>query len=550
MRVLGRGGFGITYLAFDLNLNGAVALKEYFPAGHARRLGNGSVGPRLRKPGRIRLGPEELSRRGQAIHRLDHPNVVRARRYFKERGSAFIVMDYVEGDSLEEILRQRSKLTFAEWQPLLGQLLDGLEHIHDHDYLHRDLKPRKHRRPRCGRRAGPHRFRLGADRSRRTNQHTVVHRWLCADRAVRQQKAEPTGRPLRSRRRLVPRAARRDSSQRAQPSDQGHDRPSLGASERRRTRLARGARPLPCATAERPATVGGRAPARGRKAVRVSKQPSSGEIPDAIRTAEERPRHGAGGAAVSAVQRLGRSEMGRPANQRDVQRGGVRALSTALEGRMPGTSRCSRSGWIVKPTGSPGCSNSKKTEPSKRSRAGESRVLSDRGRRQSRLCPRRRGLALREWGRRWTPNPTGKDPGSALTAYHSRSGSGASRRNGKGRRKRRPKPQERRSSCSGTDRRLQQRCAIPEAEIACGWSESRGSVTAVIACAAAFEISRQNGILMLSTFGGLLGVSVLAFQQEWVWALMALYFLGGAGLWWVAARLCRAPRPSEDGSAA
>ena len=142
MRVLGQGGFGITYLAFDLNLNGPVALKEYFPDGYAQRLADGSVGPASSdSQGVFAWGLKTFLAEAQAIHRLRHPNVVRAHRYFKARGGAFIAMEYVEGDSLEKILGDRPRLTAAEWRPRFEQLLDGLEHVHDHDYLHRDLKP-------------------------------------------------------------------------------------------------------------------------------------------------------------------------------------------------------------------------------------------------------------------------------------------------------------------------------------------------------------------------------------------------------------------------
>ena len=142
VRVLGRGGFGITYLAFDLNLNGPVALKEYFPAGRARRLVHGSVGPASPENRAVfEWGRKSFLAEAQAVHRLRHPNVVRAHRYFEDRGSVFIVMEYVEGDSLAKILKDRGKLTFSEWAPLLDQLLAGLEHVHDREYLHRDLKP-------------------------------------------------------------------------------------------------------------------------------------------------------------------------------------------------------------------------------------------------------------------------------------------------------------------------------------------------------------------------------------------------------------------------
>ena len=142
MRVLGQGGFGITYLAFDLNLNGPVALKEFFPTEYARRLPDGSVASASSETRDVfDWGLKRFLDEARAIHRLRHPNVVRAHRYFEVRGGAYIVMEYVAGNSLDKILKDRRPLTFAEWQPLLEELLAGLEHVHQHEYLHRDIKP-------------------------------------------------------------------------------------------------------------------------------------------------------------------------------------------------------------------------------------------------------------------------------------------------------------------------------------------------------------------------------------------------------------------------
>ena len=140
--MLGRGGFGITYLAYDHNLNGPVALKEYFPRDFARRRRDGAVAPESRDSRKFfDWGLKSFLAEARAIHQLRHPNVVRAHRYFETRGGGWIVMEYVEGDSLSRILNDRGRLTFAEWRPLLEKLLDGLEHVHEHDYLHRDIKP-------------------------------------------------------------------------------------------------------------------------------------------------------------------------------------------------------------------------------------------------------------------------------------------------------------------------------------------------------------------------------------------------------------------------
>ena len=142
VRVLGTGGFGITYLAFDHQLDGPVALKEYFPAEVATRAAGGrvaSMSPEQREV--FAWGLDRFIDEARSIHRFRHPNVVRAHRYVKEHGTAYIVMEYVEGESLQAILDERGRLTADEWRRWLDPLLDGLAHVHGHGYLHRDIKP-------------------------------------------------------------------------------------------------------------------------------------------------------------------------------------------------------------------------------------------------------------------------------------------------------------------------------------------------------------------------------------------------------------------------
>lgn len=141
-RTLGQGGFGITYLAWDERLGGPVALKEYFPGSYAARGRNGNVTPASRQSGEtFRWGFDRFLQEAQTIHKLSHGNVVHVRRHFEANGTAYLAMEYVEGDSLESILKERRKLTPDEWRPILDALLDGLAHVHSHDYLHRDIKP-------------------------------------------------------------------------------------------------------------------------------------------------------------------------------------------------------------------------------------------------------------------------------------------------------------------------------------------------------------------------------------------------------------------------
>ena len=142
VRVLGAGGFGITYLAFDHKLDGPVALKEYFPAGLAGRADERRVVVSSSEHAEVfAWGLDRFIEEARAIHRFRHRNVVRAHRYIEAHGTAYIVMEYVEGDSLAVLLEARGSLSVAAWRQWLDHLLDGLAHVHDQGYLHRDIKP-------------------------------------------------------------------------------------------------------------------------------------------------------------------------------------------------------------------------------------------------------------------------------------------------------------------------------------------------------------------------------------------------------------------------
>ena len=142
MRVLGAGGFGITYLAFDHHLNGPVAIKEYFYAGLAARDSDGTVAPgSASNAAGFDWGRDRFLDEARLLARLDHRNVVRVQRCFEANNTAYIVMEYVEGESLAAFLERHGRLTPAQWRPWLDALLAGLEHVHRRDYLHRDVKP-------------------------------------------------------------------------------------------------------------------------------------------------------------------------------------------------------------------------------------------------------------------------------------------------------------------------------------------------------------------------------------------------------------------------
>ncbi len=141
-KVLGGGGFGITYLAHDVNLQLPVAIKEYFPAELAVRGTDHSVGMRSSdSAAQFQWGLERFIEEARALASFRHPNIVRVLRYFKEHGTAYIVMEYESGDPLKRWLADHPGLSQQSLLQIVFPLLDGLEAVHKLHFLHRDIKP-------------------------------------------------------------------------------------------------------------------------------------------------------------------------------------------------------------------------------------------------------------------------------------------------------------------------------------------------------------------------------------------------------------------------
>ncbi len=144
-RVLGRpGGFGITYLGWDINLQQRVAIKEYLPREICTRSANSldvHVHTADDKRG-FEFGKEQFLREARIVAKLDHPNIVRVRNFFNANATAYLVMDYYEGMSLGDYLSSvRSKLEPEIAVPLFHHILEGLQYVHERGLVHRDLKP-------------------------------------------------------------------------------------------------------------------------------------------------------------------------------------------------------------------------------------------------------------------------------------------------------------------------------------------------------------------------------------------------------------------------
>jgi len=140
-KVLGVGGFGLTYLAIDTNLKLRVALKEYLPGEIASRGTDQSVTPNSSKNAEdFMRGKRSFLDESRTLASFRHPNIVRVMRFFEANGSAYMVMEYVEGDALPDWIKPRRPLTEKQIVALAGPLLDGLVVVHDAGYLHRDIK--------------------------------------------------------------------------------------------------------------------------------------------------------------------------------------------------------------------------------------------------------------------------------------------------------------------------------------------------------------------------------------------------------------------------
>ena len=141
-RVLGQGGFGITYLGWNVALDIPVAIKEYLPADLATREHDLSVVPQSSQAAsNFAWGLDRFLDEARILARFQHRNIVRVHHFFEAHSTAYIVMEYAEGETLSAFLTRKWRLREAELKATLYPILDGLEVVHHADFLHRDIKP-------------------------------------------------------------------------------------------------------------------------------------------------------------------------------------------------------------------------------------------------------------------------------------------------------------------------------------------------------------------------------------------------------------------------
>ena len=140
LRVIGRGGFGITYEVGDRRLQRRVAMKELFPES-AFRTGSMVLTPPQGRAA-FRAARERFMREARVLARFTHPGIVRIYEVFEEHGTAYLVMELLEGRTLIELLEQRNRpLTEAEVLDVAGRVAAALRPVHAAGILHRDINP-------------------------------------------------------------------------------------------------------------------------------------------------------------------------------------------------------------------------------------------------------------------------------------------------------------------------------------------------------------------------------------------------------------------------
>ncbi len=141
-RVLGRGAFGITYLAEDINLHRPVAIKEFFPSQHCTRVGSTEIKPLSDESAEdFSWAMERFLSEARTLAQFEHPNIIRVINVFERNGTAYMVMHYESGVSLSALLKRRRTLNERELAKITLPILDGLEKVHASGFIHRDIKP-------------------------------------------------------------------------------------------------------------------------------------------------------------------------------------------------------------------------------------------------------------------------------------------------------------------------------------------------------------------------------------------------------------------------
>ena len=144
--MLGQGGFGITYIGWDLALNRKVAIKEYFPSAYVSRDACAGTAlqwyPSQQAQEARSMGKDLFLKEARKMNRVDSiPQVVHVQELFEDNQTAYIVMNYIPGENLEKRMKRTGPLPWKQVQSLLLPVAEIMQKVHDAGLVHRDLSP-------------------------------------------------------------------------------------------------------------------------------------------------------------------------------------------------------------------------------------------------------------------------------------------------------------------------------------------------------------------------------------------------------------------------
>ena len=142
-KVLGKGGFGITYLAYDVKYQKVIAIKEYFPIELAVRGADGGLMVRDRKSAELfKTGVAKFYNEASFIAKFsDNPNIVKVYQFFYENNTAYFTMEYLTGMTLKDYVGFCGPLTVGQAVSVAEKAASALKDIHRENVLHRDVSP-------------------------------------------------------------------------------------------------------------------------------------------------------------------------------------------------------------------------------------------------------------------------------------------------------------------------------------------------------------------------------------------------------------------------
>ncbi len=140
---IGQGGFGITYIGLDIWLQKRVAIKEYMPTALATRdFISAKVLPIKQQETAFLQGLNSFLHEARNLAKFDHPNIVHVHNFFEENQTGYMVMDYLEGQSLIDLLMESNgRLTVKQTLDIMLPILDALAEVHTANIYHRDISP-------------------------------------------------------------------------------------------------------------------------------------------------------------------------------------------------------------------------------------------------------------------------------------------------------------------------------------------------------------------------------------------------------------------------